>query len=473
MALSIEDLVAYFRAGEKPKQDWRIGVEHEKFLYHKATLRPLTYETTASADGARWGIGDLLRAFAAAHPEWNTVYDGDHAVALIHPENRSITLEPGGQVELSGAPLRTVDACCAETTHHHRLLKDLLASEDVGMLATGMLPLWRIEDMPWMPKSRYTLMREAMHAAAARGDGDLGTSMMTRTATVQCNLDYGSEQDMINKMRVAVAVQPFVTMIFANSSVASGELSAYQSHRRHIWEHTDRQRTGMPMFVFDEDFGYESWASYVASVPMYFRTVDGAKIPVTGNFHDLMAGRLVAAVPTEHSVNAEPSLDDWEDQITFAFPEVRLKRYIEMRGADSGPWSVLCSLPAFWTGILYDEAVLADAVALIMAQPTSTWEEAATLSATGELSATSVKLAGRTVLEWCNEFVALAARGLEARFLSGATMGVDERSFLSPLHALLESGRTGAFVMQENYRALDLTASSMAGWDTFYARHSH
>ena len=482
--LTRADLLADLVAGEKPCADWRIGVEHEKFLFRLDSLRPLRY---AEPDG--WGVREVLLEFAKRHSEWQIVWEAGEPIALTHPLGRSITLEPGGQIELSGAPLQTVRDCCQETSLHHALMNDLLAEQRIGMLALGILPLWDEGEMPWMPKARYGVMRQAMDDASALGEGYLGRSMMTRTATVQCNLDYSDETDMVKKMRVAVAVQPLVTILFANSPVAEGQLSHYETMRAQVWRETDRRRTGMPMFVFDRDFGYQHWIDYAAAVPMYFREIEGHKIPVQGSFADLLAGKLRVDAPAalldgipqaaRGQVNAPADLADWQNQLTFVFPEVRLKRYIEMRGADSGPWRILCSLPAFWTGLLYDPVVLDRVYEFVNQHPTDVWLQAHAMAPTARLDAL---LAGKPVRAWLDELLAFAQAGLGRRYTDGVTRGIDEGSFLVPLQQILGSGLTQADVARASYVAAGLenatvgtqpTEEGLAAWRTFYEAFRH
>ncbi|XP_042947158.1 glutamate--cysteine ligase, chloroplastic-like isoform X2 [Carya illinoinensis] len=327
--LTKEDLVDYLASGCKPKEKWRIGTEHEKFGFEFGTLRPITYEQ----------IEELLNGIAERF-DWEKIKEGDYIIGLKQGK-QSISLEPGGQFELSGAPLETLHQTCAE-------VKAVAEEMGIGFLGIGFQPKWALKDIPIMPKGRYHIMRNYMPKV-----GTLGLDMMFRTCTVQVNLDFISEADMIRKFRAGLALQPIATALFANSPFMEGKPNGYLSMRSHIWTDTDNNRTGMLPFVFDDSFGFEQYVDYALDVPMYFVYRKKKYIDCTGmTFRDFMAGKL-PCIPGEL-----PTLNDWENHLTTIFPEVRLKRYLEMRGADGGPWRRLCALPAFWVGILYDEVSL-------------------------------------------------------------------------------------------------------------------
>ena len=344
-----KDLVAHIASGSKPdRATWRIGTEHEKFAFHKETLTPVPYE------GER-GIGALLNGLADVYG-WERVIENGNPIALKQGL-ASITLEPGGQFELSGAPLEHLHQTCGETGSHLLQLKDVAGKLGIAFLGLGFSPKWSIEETPIMPKARYKIMRDYMPKV-----GRLGRQMMFRSCTVQTNLDFGSEADMVKKMRVGLALQPIVTALFAASPFAEGRTNGFLSYRGHIWTDTDPDRTGMLPFAFESGFGFEAYAKYALNVPMYFVYREGKYIDVSGrSFKDFMAGKL-PELPGEL-----PTKTDWEDHLTTIFPEVRLKTYLEMRGADSGPWSRLCALPAFWAGIFYCDAALEAAWSLVKA----------------------------------------------------------------------------------------------------------
>ena len=322
------DLIAVFADGEKPIDAWRIGTEHEKFVYRTADHRAPSYDEPG-------GIRDLLDGLTQFG--WKPVREGDTVIALSGADG-SVSLEPAGQFELSGAPLETLHQTCAETGRHLQQVKEVGERLGLGFLGLGLWPDKTRGDLPIMPKGRYKIMLDHMPRV-----GQMGLDMMMRTCTIQTNLDYSSEADMVKKFRVSLALQPLATALFANSPFLEGKPNGFLSYRSHIWTDTDPHRTGMLPFVFDEGFGYERYADYMLDVPMYFVFRDGKYVDAAGlDFKDFMAGRL-SARPGE-----KPARTDWTDHLSTAFPEVRLKSFLEMRGADGGPWNTICALPAFW-----------------------------------------------------------------------------------------------------------------------------
>ena len=332
-------LVEYLESGSKPPAAWRIGTEHEKFVFRRSDLRRVPY-------GGPDGIAALLQGMMRFG--WKPVVENGNTIALSNDARCSITLEPGGQFELSGAPLETVHQTCDEVHEHLRQVREVCDELGLGMIGLGFDPKWRREDISWMPKARYRIMRDYMPKK-----GRLGLDMMLRTCTVQTNLDYQSEADMVKKFRVSLALQPVAVALFANSPFVQGKPSGLLSQRSLVWTDTDPDRCGTLPFVFEAGFGFERYVNYMLDVPMYFVYRDGRYIDASGlSFRDFMAGRL-AVLPGEI-----PRLGDWIDHLTTAFPEVRLKTFLEMRGADGGPWRRLCALPALWVGILYDGTAL-------------------------------------------------------------------------------------------------------------------
>jgi len=333
-----DQLIAFHASGARAPQDWRIGTEHEKFGFRLDDLRPPVYE-------GENGIGALLKGLTRFG--WQPVEEGGNIIALLR-DDASITLEPAGQFELSGAQLANIHQTCKETNQHLSEVKTVGDELGIGFLGMGFQPKWTRDDMPWMPKGRYKIMREYMPKV-----GSLGLDMMTRTCTVQTNLDFESEADMVKKFRVSLALQPVATALFADSPFTEGKPNGYLSYRSYIWTDTDPDRTGMLDFVFEDGFGFERYVDYLLDVPMYFAYRDKKYIDCAGlSFRDFLNGKL-APLPGEL-----PTLGDWSDHMTTAFPEVRLKKYLEMRGADGGPWRRLCALPAFWVGLLYDTEAL-------------------------------------------------------------------------------------------------------------------
>ncbi|MGR3585966.1 MAG: glutamate--cysteine ligase, partial [Pseudooceanicola nanhaiensis] len=334
-----EQLAEYLAAGCKPKEDWRIGTEHEKFGYCKDSLKPLPYEGERSIQAVLEGLRDRFG--------WAPVEEAGVLIGLTK-DGANVSLEPGGALELSGAPLETIHQTCDEVNEHLREVKEIADRIGVGFIGLGAAPEWMHDEMPLMPKGRYKLMNDYMQRV-----GTMGTTMMRRTCTVQVNLDFGSEADMVRKLRVALALQPVATALFANSPFFEGRPNGMKSWRANVWRNLDADRTGMLPFVFDEGFGFEAYVQYALDVPMYFVYRDGKYIDALGqSFRDFLKGEL-PALPGE-----KPTLSDWADHLTTLFPEARLKKFIEMRGADGGPWRRLCALPAFWVGLMYDQTAL-------------------------------------------------------------------------------------------------------------------
>jgi glutamate--cysteine ligase len=342
------DLIEGMARGAKPESEWRIGTEHEKHVFHTHPLRPVAYEGPN-------GIRALLDG-VARETGWEPFYDGDNPIGLWSAETLGgISLEPGGQFELSGAPQPDLHATAAETAEHMRVAKKVAAPLDIHFLGLGTTPLWSVAEIEHMPKSRYGIMAPYMEKV-----GTLGTSMMFRSATVQTNLDFSSEADMVKKLRVSLALQPVATALFANSPFIDGRETGYLSYRSHIWLHTDDGRTGMLPFAFEEGFGFEQYADYALDVPMYFVLREGRYINVAGeSFRDFLAGEL-PKLPGE-----KPTRRDWNYHLGTIFPEVRLKHFLEMRGADMGDEKSVTALSAFWTGLLYDDVSLEAAYELI------------------------------------------------------------------------------------------------------------
>ena len=419
----IEDksqLVEYMASGCAPRADWRIGTEHEKFMFDAATLRPLAY------DGAP-GIAGLLNGLTRFG--WTPVKERGNTIALAQ-DQASITLEPGGQFELSGAPLATLHDTANELRTHMDQVKTVADEIGAGALGLGFIPQWRRDDMAWMPKGRYAVMRAYMPTK-----GDLGLDMMTRTSTVQVNLDFESESDMVRKFRISLALQPIATALFANSPFREGQDSGFLSLRSQVWSDTDPDRCGMLPFVFEEGFGFERYVDYLLDVPMYFVYRDGQYIDVAGrSFRDFMAGRLAELE------GQLPRESDWVDHMTTAFPEVRLKKYLEMRGADSGPLDMLAALPALWVGLLYDPAAEAAAANLIADWTVS---EMAALRDEVPRSGLKTPFRGGTVGDIASQVVTIARQGLVARARRDGS-GADESVYLAPLEAIAASGVTRA-----------------------------
>jgi glutamate--cysteine ligase len=413
-------LIEAIERGAKPRSDWRIGTEHEKFAFALADLRPVPYEGPAGIRALLEG----LRRFG-----WTPILEGETIIGLNQgPEN--ISLEPGGQFELSGAPLSSVHETCAEVNTHLEQVKAVGAELGIGFLGLGFQPKWSRADAPWMPKGRYKIMRAYMPRK-----GGLGLDMMLRTCTVQVNLDFGDEADMVKKFRVGLALQPVATALFANSPFAEGRPNGFLSLRSQVWLDTDPDRTGMLPFVFEDGMGYERYVDYALDVPMYFVYRDGTYIDASGqSFRDFLAGRL-AAYPGQI-----PTLADWDDHLTTLFPEVRLKRYLEMRGADGGPWRRICALPALWVGLVYDTVALDAAWDLVKGW--SAEERRMMREQVGRLGFATPTPVG-TMLELARRVLDIADDGLKRR-CSARGRRLDESCFLTTLHEIAAHGRTPA-----------------------------
>ena len=418
---SKDDLLRVFERGCKPAARWRIGTEHEKFVYR-------TSDHCAPAYDEPGGIRDLLMAMTRFG--WEPVEENGHVIALAGDDG-NVSLEPAGQFELSGAPLENLHQTCAETGRHLKQVQEVGKELGLGFLGLGMWPDKRREDLPVMPKGRYAIMLRHMPRV-----GSLGLDMMLRTCTIQTNLDYASEADMVRKFRLSLALQPLATALFANSPFTEGKPNGYLSYRSHIWSDTDPARTGMLPFVFEDGFGFERWADYILDVPMYFAVRDGKYVDLAGeDFRAFMDGRL-AALPGERA-----TLGDWNDHISTAFPEVRLKSYLEMRGADGGPWNRICALPAFWVGLLYDDTALDAAWDMVkhwtIADHHRIREEVPRLG----LQAKGPR--GRTFRQLGKDILAIAEAGLARRARLNSS-GDSEAIFLAPLFEIVESGKTPA-----------------------------
>ncbi|RMF02936.1 MAG: glutamate--cysteine ligase [Alphaproteobacteria bacterium] len=427
-----DQLVAEFARGCKPRSEWRIGTEHEKFGFHIDALTPLAYEEPA---GIRALLDEMARRYG-----YHKVMEGDNVIALKMPDcplGGSITLEPGGQFELSGAPLETLHQTCDEVNRHLEQVREIADAWRIGFLGLGFSPKWTLEETPRMPKGRYKVMRSYMPRM-----GRHGLDMMHRTCTIQVNLDFADEADMVRKLRVGLALQPVATAIFANSPFTEGKPNGFLSWRSEMWRDTDPDRTGMLPWVFEEGMGFERYVDYALDVPMYFVYRNGRYIDVSGaSFRDFLAGRL-EALPGE-----KPTEADWTDHVSTLFPEVRLKQFLEMRGADSGPWRRICALPAFWVGLLYDADTLEAAWDLV-----KDWsaEERQQLRDSVPRHALKAPFRGGTVLDIAREAVALSKAGLVARARKDG-LDQDETVYLQAVEDIVASGQTPAEELLAKY----------------------
>lgn len=413
----IEDfaqLAQMMQSGCKPKSEWRLGTEHEKFGYLKDTLAPLPYAGERSISALFSG----LERFG-----WAPVREGENTIGMTR-EGANISLEPGGQFELSGAPLMSAGDQASELQNHLDEVRAIADPLGIGFMGIGAAPIWRHDDMPVMPKGRYRLMTDYMGRV-----GTHGTQMMYRTCTVQVNLDYSSEADMVKKLRVALALQPVATALFASSPFFDGGLNGHKSWRSRIWRGLDNSRTGMLPFAFEDGFGFQSYVDWVLDVPMYFVYRNGQYINALGqSFRDFLGGKL-PALPGE-----KPTLSDWADHMTTVFPEARVKKYIEMRGADCGNQAHINALPAFWVGLMYDQTALDAAWDLVKGLDTATREGLRVAASEQGLQA---QAGGVNLLDLARAAVGLSHAGLAAR-------GMGEEAFLAPLVENLGSVSTQA-----------------------------
>jgi glutamate--cysteine ligase len=421
-------LVEFAESGNKPPEKWRIGTEHEKFGFDLKALTPLPYEGPS-------GIKAMLEGLTRFG--WQPDYEDGNVIALSM-EGCSISLEPGGQLELSGAAVENLHQTCSEVHTHLAQVREVGDEIGVGFLGLGFSPKWTLAETPMMPKGRYKLMRDYMPTK-----GQHGQDMMFRSCTVQVNLDYSSEADMIKKFRTSLALQPVATALFANSPFTEGRPNGDLSHRSFVWTDTDPERTGMLPFVFEDGFSFEQYVDYALDVPMYFVYRDGNYIDARGqSFKDFILGKLPAC-PGE-----KPNLTDWDNHLTTLFPEVRMKRFLEMRGADGGPWRRLCALPAFWVGLLYNETALDSAWDLIK---NWTVEDRQRLREDVITSALHTKMPdGRSMTEFSKELLDIATAGLRARKRMDS-FGDDETHFLNALKATVDMNKTPAEEMLEKF----------------------
>ena len=416
---SLDQLTEHLASGAKPKEQWRIGTEHEKFVFCRTTLKPVPYEGEA-------GIRTILEKLSQ-ETGWDIIRENNLPIGL-KGEGASVSLEPGGQFELSGAPLENIHQTCDEVHRHLDAVKAVCDPLGVAFLGMGHTPTWMRAEIPQMPKARYTIMRNYMPKV-----GSLGLDMMHRTCTVQVNLDFASEADMVKKFRASLALQPIATALFANSGLVEGKPSGYASWRAHIWTDTDPDRTGLLNFVFEDGFGFERYRDYMLDVPMYFLRRNNKFIDAAGmSFRDLIKGKLPAA-PGEL-----PTMEDWEDHLSTAFPEVRLKTFLEMRGADGGPWARICALPAFWVGLLYEQDALDAAWDVAKGWTTEMREQLRDDAARFGFKA---KIGSRTVQDVALEVLEISRAGLKKRARMG-NLKEDETTYLDPLVKIAKSGVT-------------------------------
>ncbi len=426
--LSLKQLSQTFSKGCKPRHEWRIGTEHEKFGFYKQSLKPLHFDGPS-------GIAQVLQGLMQFG--WQAVYENNLPIALSK-DGASITLEPGGQFELSGAPLASIHDTYIETSDHFDALAVINDALNIDFLCMGFQPKWRREDISWMPKARYAVMRDYMPRV-----GSKGLDMMLRTSTIQANLDFESEEDMVRKLRIGFCLQPLVTALYAASPFEDGEPTAYLSNRGAAWLDTDADRTGIPACVFEDGFGFEAWTEWVLDVPMYFVMRDGNYIDCAGeSFRAFLEGKL------PQLMGEYPTIDDWELHTSTVFPDVRLKQYIEMRGAAAGDKAWICALPALWKGLLYDRQAEDDIWALV-----KDWQRHELLVLREEVTKTALKTTFRDtdVLTLCKAMLDIAQAGLE-RIHACNAQGENEAMYLAPLKETVSLGKTRADIWLYKYQ---------------------
>ena len=428
---NIDQLTASLAAGCKPKDQWRIGTEHEKFGFYRDGNSPVPYDGPNGVRALLEGMETLLG--------WNPIYDGDKIIGLADPiGGGAISLEPGGQFELSGAALETLHQTCREANTHLAQVRQIADTLGIGFLGLGMSPKWTREQTPVMPKSRYDIMAAYMPKV-----GTHGLDMMFRTATIQVNLDFSDETDMVRKMRVGLALQPVATALFASSPFTDGKPNGFVSYRGEIWRDTDNQRSGPLPIAFHDGFGFKAYTEWALDVPMYFIVRDGAYRDMTAyTFRQYLDGAAKTEFP-----DADPDMGDWINHLSTLFPDVRLKTFLEMRGADGGPWRRICALPALWVGLLYDDEALSAAEELI-----ADWSEAERIKLRDEVPKDGLATVFRnhSVLDLARDVVSIARDGLKARGRMSAG-GYDEREYLAPLEEILAIGKTQSETMLHQY----------------------
>ena len=426
-----DDLTEYFFRGIKSKNNLKIGVEHEKFILNTNTLKPLSYEEHN-------GIKEILEKLTTIG--WIPLYDDNkQTIIALKRGKEAITLEPGGQIELSGAPLDNIHETCEETTNHLKELTKIGNELNFILLGMGVEPNLSLDDIPWMPKQRYGIMKKYMTKV-----GTLGHHMMKRTCTNQVNIDYSSEVDMIEKLRLMFNLESIATAMFANSPFDQGKISKYKSLRSHFWHHTDPDRTGLLPFVFEKGFSFEKYTDYALSVPMYF---------INRNHHYIdMTKYTFKEYLDENSNNQDDAilLKDWEDHLTTLFPQVRLKQYIEIRSMDACSWDLICSQPAFWIGILYDDEIIDN-----VKEITESWtqEDREYLNKTVPQEGLQSTFKEKKLISFAQDFFELSKKGLKKRNRLSKNGEFDESIHMKDLEKNLENGCSPADCLINKYKS--------------------
>ena len=428
--LKKNELVEYFYKGIKDKKNLKIGVEHEKFVLSKNGFHPVSYEMQN-------GIKDILLKFVSNG--WKPKYDDEEkTIIALERFGESITLEPGGQIELSGAQLSNIHETCTETTRHLRELKSIGDELEFILLGLGVEPSLKLNEFPWMPKKRYNIMRNYMPKV-----GNLGHHMMKRTCTNQVNLDFFSEEDMKNKYRLMLNLEGIATSIFANSPFDNKKISDYKSLRSHFWHHTDKDRTGLIPFVFKKDFNFEKYVEYALDIPMYFIIRDHKYINMTNyTFRNFLENKL------KDNKYIEPTIDDWINHLSTLFPQVRLKQFLEIRSMDACSWDLICSQPAFWIGLLYNETSFNKTQELVESW---TQEDRNYINKVAPKNGLQAKFKNGTILDVAQKLFEISKQGLESRNILAKNKKYDETFYLKELEFNLSSGKSPADILIDKF----------------------
>lgn len=418
------EMVEWFSKGCKPKNDWRIGTEHEKFAFYADDCSPVPYEGDRGIEALLYGMQGELN--------WEAITDNGKIIGLAAPDGMgAISIEPGGQFELSGAPLETVHDTCRESNQHLKVVKKVARNLGMGFLGTGSSPLWSLEETPKMPKSRYEIMTNYMPKVGTRG-----LDMMYRTATIQVNLDFSDERDMKRKLQTSLKLQPLASALFANSPFTEGKPNGELSWRSGVWKDVDNQRGGYHPEMLDPSYGFEAYANWCFNLPMYFIIRDGKYIDMTHvTFKEFFEGKTSSQMP-----GVKATMGDWSNHVSTVFPDVRLKKFLEMRGADGGPWRGICALPALWVGLLYDDEALDEAEDLV-----KNWsaDDVGQLRSDVPEKALHAQINGQCLQTIGTEILKISKNGLERRSRLNSE-GFDERLFLAPLEEVIATKRTSA-----------------------------
>ncbi len=428
--LKKNDLIDYFFKGIKDRNNLKIGVEHEKFVLNKTNFHQISYDM-------KNGIKDILLRFKKNG--WTAKYD-DNGKTIIALERfgESITLEPGGQIELSGAQLNNIHQTCTETTRHLKELKEIGEEFDFILLGLGVEPSLNLEDFPWMPKQRYDIMKNYMPTV-----GSLGHHMMKRTCTNQVNLDFFSEEDMKDKYRLMLNLEGIATAIFANSPFDNKKISKYKSLRSHFWHHTDKKRTGLLPFVFKKDFSFEKYVEYALDIPMYFIIRNHKYFNMTDyTFRDYLENKF------KDGINIEPTIDDWINHLSTLFPQVRLKQFLEVRSMDACSWDLICSQPAFWIGLLYNDQSFNRAQELVESW---TQDDRNYINRISPEKGLQAKFKNGTILDVAQKLFEISKQGLDSRNILARNQKYNETFYLKDLEHNLSSGQSPADILIKKF----------------------